>query len=169
MMAMAHLENAIDVMNLPDLRESDIQHVVFTIYTEEFGIDILDIKEVVKYVEPLPVPNSGKHIKGIINYRGEVIPVIDLRGLFGLMSAGVDENSAIVVVELQHKMFGLIVDRVTDVMSIPEALIRPYTEGGPDAKSLYVKALGDFGNRMVFLLDLAKILEYQQMDAQRAS
>ncbi|HEX2954744.1 MAG TPA: chemotaxis protein CheW [Bacillota bacterium] len=166
---MAHLENVIDVMNLTDLRDSDIQHVVFTIYTEEFGIDILDIKEVVKYVQPLPVPNAGKFVKGIINFRGEVIPVIDLRGLFGLMSMSVDENTAIVVVEIKHKIFGLIVDHVTDVMSIPEALIRPHAEFEPDGKGMYVKAVGDFGKRMVFLLDLVKILEFQQIDSQRAS
>lgn len=167
---MASPENVMDVMNLQDLRDSEIQHVVFSIYTEEFGIDILNIKEVIKYSPPLKVPNVGPCVKGVINFRGDVIPIMDLRGIFGLKAVNFDENTAIVVVGIKNKIFGLIVDRVNDVISIPEALIRPFQEFNSGAKSMYVKAIGEVSKRMVFLLDLSKIVEFQRMeDSKQAS
>lgn len=143
--------------------ESEIQHVVFSIYTEEYGIDICNILGVIRYAKPLKLPHTASYIDGVINFRGEVIVVLDLRTLFGLFGASHDENTAVLVVRHREKTFGLIVDRVLDVVTIPEEMIHPVTGLGAGGKNIYLKAMGEMEGKAIFLMDLTMLLEFQGM------
>lgn len=142
--------------------ESEIQHVVFSIYTEEYGIDICNVQGVIRYAKPLKLPHTPPCIDGIINFRGEVIIVLDLRSLFGLSASNHDENTAILVIRHRDKTFGVVVDRVLDVVTIPEAMIHPVMDHGAGGKNIYLKAMGEMDGHVIFLMDLQLLLELQE-------
>ena len=163
---MGDLQNVIDILSVNYIPlESELQHVVFSIYTEEYAVNVINVKEIFRYqsFKPIKVPHTSKCIKGIVNFRGEVIPIIELRSLFGLRASNYDEQTAIIVLANRDKVFGLIVDKVNDVVTIPEGLIRQVVSPGNGGKNIYLKAAGDFEGRPVYLLDLNMIIDFQNV------
>lgn len=159
-MKMSVWHSFMDMMHWDSRRlESEIQHVIFSIYTEEYGVDICNVLGVIRYVQPLKLPHTSQCIDGIINFRGEVIVVLDLRRLFGLSVARYDENTAILVVRHREKTFGIVVDAVLDVVTIPEAMIHPVVGLGAGGKNIYLKAMGEMDGHAIFLMDLSMLLE----------
>jgi purine-binding chemotaxis protein CheW len=115
------LNNVMDLVNLNAVNEEEVQQVVFWIEEEEFSVDITDIQEIIKYTAPVKVPKSPDYIIGIINFRGHVIPVIDLRIIFNFPKIEINNYPIIVVVEGEEKIFGLLVDKVTDIVTLTGA------------------------------------------------
>src|SRR5512140_873748 len=99
--------------------DSLLQLVSFSIGEEEFGVDILKVQEINRMVEVTRVPNAPEYVDGVINLRGKVIPIIDLRRRFGMERKGKDKNTRIIVVELSGKILGFVVDAVSEVLRIP--------------------------------------------------
>jgi purine-binding chemotaxis protein CheW len=97
--------------------------VTFTLVREEYGIEISSVQEIIRATDITPVPGAPLHVSGVINLRGKIIPVVDLRKRFGLPEAGVTEEQRIVVVELGEKRLGMLVDSVSQVIKIPSAVI----------------------------------------------
>jgi len=135
------------------------QFLTFVVEDEVYGVEISSIKEIISICEITKVPLTASHIKGIINLRGEIIPVIDIRARFMKPSIEYDDLTCIVVVEYDQYSLGLIVDRVNEVMHIDdENILLP-----PNAKlshhNQYIRNIGKSGDNVILLLDLDKLLE----------
>ncbi len=137
---------------------SEMQLVTFNLGKEEFAVPILQIQEINRLVDITRVPKSPEFVEGVINLRGKVIPIIDLRKRFGLPQAELGKYARIVVVNMEGRMVGLIVDSVSEVLRLSEGAIEPPPPivGGIDAE--YIRGLGKIEGRLLILLDLGKIL-----------
>lgn len=135
-----------------------LQLVSFTIGNEEFGVNILQVQEINRMVEVTSVPNTPEYVDGVINLRGKVIPIVDLRRRFGMERKEKDMNTRIIVVELTGKVFGFVVDAVSEVLRIPKSVteLPPPIIAGIDAE--YITAIGKLDNRLLILLDLERVL-----------
>ncbi len=146
--------------------EDILQLVSFNIGTEEFGVDILKVQEINRMVEITRVPRSPDFVEGIINLRGKVIPIIDLRKRFNLQITDHDKNTRIVVVDIEGQTMGMIVDSVSEVLRIPASTIEPTPDVVTSVDSDYIRGVAKLDNRLLIYLDLAKILtgeEYKML------
>ncbi len=144
--------------------EEILQLVSFTIGQEEFGLDIQCIQEINRIVEITRVPNSPEFVSGVINLRGKVIPVIDLRKRFGFPSKESDKNTRIIVVELADMVVGFVVDTVREVIRIPKNIIEPPPAIVAGIGSEYIYAVAKLENRLLILLDLERILHEKEKE-----
>lgn len=135
-----------------------LQLVSFKIGNEEFGIDILNVQEIIKTVQITKVPNSPEFVEGIINLRGKVIPVMDLRVRLNLERKAQDKDTRIIVVEINSKTVGFIVDEVNEVLRIPKSITEPPPEMVTSVNSEYITAVGKLEDRLITLIDLQKVL-----------
>ena len=135
-----------------------LQLVSFKIGDEEFGVDILKVQEINRMLEVTRVPNAPEFVDGVINLRGKVIPIIALRRRFGMARKEHDKNTRIVVVELDGKIVGFVVDAVSEVLRIPRSVteLPPPIVAGIEAE--YITAVGKLEDRLLILLDLEKVL-----------
>jgi purine-binding chemotaxis protein CheW len=139
-----------------------LQLVSFKIGTEEFGVDILKVQEINRMMEVTRVPNAPEYVDGVINLRGKVIPIIDLRRRFGLERKERDKDTRIVVVELKGKVVGFVVDAVSEVLRIPRSVTEPPPALVSDINAEYITAVGKLEDRLLILLDLEKVLSAEQ-------
>ena len=137
--------------------ENILQLVSFHVGDEEFAIDILGVQEILRMVELTPVPNAPYFVQGVINLRGKVIPIIDLRARFGLPAAEHTKETRIIVVELSNVVLGFIVDMVEEVLRLPESLIEMPPSTGRGGSGEFHKGIGRVGGRLLMLLDLGQI------------
>src|SRR3989339_327409 len=139
-----------------------LQLVSFFIGNEEFGVDILYVQEINRMSQVTKVPNSPDFVDGVINLRGRVIPVIDLRLRLGMPKKEPDKNTRIIVMEVIGKTVGFIVDSVNEVLRIPKNV----TEAPPDlavgVNSEFIKSVGKLEDRLLILIDLEKILSKEE-------
>lgn len=136
-----------------------LQLVSFKIGEEEFGVDILKVQEINRMIEVTRVPNAPEYVEGVVNLRGKVIPVVDLRKRLGMLSKEKDKNTRIIIVELSGKTVGFVVDAVREVLRIPKSVTEPppsLTSGAMNAE--YITAVGKLDDRLLTLLDLEKVL-----------
>ncbi len=154
-------EVAEDVQILDESQEGRgdlLQLVSFHVGDEEFAIDILGVQEIIRMVELTPVPNAPYFVEGVINLRGKVIPILDLRSRFGLSAADRTKDTRIIVVEIANTVLGFIVDSVEEVLRLPENLIETPPNTGRGGSSEFHKGIGRVNGRLLILLDLAQIL-----------
>lgn len=135
-----------------------LQLVSFNIGDEEFGVDILKVQEINRTLEVTRVPNAPEYVDGVINLRGKVIPVIDLRRRFGMPRKEHDKNTRIIVVELSGKVVGFVVDAVREVLRIPKSVTEPPPSIVTGVEADYITAVGKLEDRLLTLLDLDKVL-----------
>jgi purine-binding chemotaxis protein CheW len=135
-----------------------LQLVSFEIGDEEFGVDILKVQEINRMLEVTRVPNAPEYVDGVINLRGKVIPIIDLRRRFGMARKEHDKNTRIVVVELSGKVVGFVVDAVSEVLRIPRSVTEPPPSLVAGIEAEYITAVGKLEDRLLILLDLEKVL-----------
>ena len=148
--------------------EDLLQLVSFNIGQEEFGLGIQSIQEINRMVEITRVPNSPDFVSGVINLRGKVIPIINLRKRFGFPPKENDRNTRIIVVELDTMVVGFIVDSVSEVLRIPKNITEPPPSIVAGIGSEYIMAVAKLENRLLILLDLERVLkdkEKQQLEA----
>jgi purine-binding chemotaxis protein CheW len=144
-----------------------LQLVSFKIGEEEFGIDILKVQEINRMMNITKVPNAPSFVDGIVNLRGRVIPVINLRAKLKLPRKEFDRNSRIIVVELKGKVTGFIVDEVSEVLRIPYNITEKPPEMVGGINSDFITAIGKLEDRLLILLDLDKILSNDETDSLR--
>jgi len=135
-----------------------LQLVSFNIGEEEFGIDILKVQEIIRIMDITKVPNTPEFVEGVINLRGRVIPIIDLRIKLGMVRIEHDKSTRIIVVEISNKTVGFIVDAVSEVLRIPKNITEAPPEIVAGVNSDYITAVGKLEDRLLILLDLEKIL-----------
>jgi purine-binding chemotaxis protein CheW len=138
--------------------EELLQLVSFNIGEEEFGVDILKVQEINRMPEVTQVPNAPEYVDGVINLRGKVIPVIDLRRRFGIERREHDKNTRIVVVDLNGTVVGFVVDAVKEVLRIPRSVMEPPPSLTTDVNADYITGVGKLDDRLLILLDLERVL-----------
>ena len=140
------------------------KHIVgFRVGHETYGVPITSLHEIVRVPEITAVPDAPDYLEGVINLRGKIVSVVDLRKRFGQPSAGLDRRSRILVVEHRGRLAGMIVDSASEVLKIPESEIEAapamMREGGLDC----VTGLGKYKGRLIILLDISKVLGAREM------
>ncbi len=138
--------------------EELLQLVSFKIGNEEFGVDILKVQEINRMLEVTRVPNAPPYVEGVINLRGKVIPVVDLRQRLGMEPKARDKNTRIIVMELGGNVVGFVVDAVSEVLRIPKSVTEPPPSLGATATADYITAVGKLEDRLLTLLDLERVL-----------
>ena len=139
-------------------KDGETQLVVFRMESEEFACGINDVREVLKMIRVTPLPRSLDFVEGVINLRGEVIPVIDLRKRFGLTEAERTDESRIIIVEAEERMVGLTVDSVTEVIRIPNTQIHDAPNQVAGQQTNLIMGVGKIDQRMLIILNLDRIL-----------
>jgi purine-binding chemotaxis protein CheW len=145
-----------------------LQLVSFMIGGEEFGVDILQVQEINRMLDVTRVPNAPTYVDGVVNLRGRVIPIIDLRMRFGMDRKEHDKDTRIVVVELHNKVVGFVVDAVREVLRIPRNVTEPPPALTGSLRDDYITAVGKLEDRLLILLDLAKVISDREVQTVKA-
>jgi purine-binding chemotaxis protein CheW len=143
--------------------DKDLQVVGFRIGNETFGVLIGSVREIVRVPEITSVPSAPETVEGVINLRGKIIPVMDLRKRFGQTEVQPDKKNRILVVELDTKLVGLIVNAASEVLKIPPSEIEPPGNVFAEGESNYVTGVGKLKGRLIILLDVSKLLQRQEV------
>ncbi len=138
--------------------EKDRQLVGFRIGNETYGVQIGSVREIVRVPQITAVPNAPELVEGVINLRGKIVPVMDLRKRFGSSELQPDKKNRILVVELDNKLLGLIVSSASEVLKIPPSEIEPPGAVFAEGESSYVTGVGKLKGRLIILLDIARLL-----------
>ncbi|WP_243438573.1 chemotaxis protein CheW [Fundidesulfovibrio soli] len=139
-----------------------LQLVTFNISQEEFGVDILKVQEIIRIMEITKVPRAPEFVEGVINLRGKVIPIIDLRKRFGMASRGHDSQTRIIVIEINQMIVGFVVDSVSEVLRIPASTVEPPPSIMSGIESEYISGVGKLEDRLLILIDLDKLLSSEE-------
>ena len=140
------------------------QILVFNINNELYGIDILKVQEILNFIQPTPIPNCPDYLKGIINLRGTIILVIDLRARFHFDAPMDPENCVIVVVAIGNKKYGLVVDSVSDVLTINENDIQEDIDINSGIDNRYITGLVKANEQMIILVNIDKVFLKNELD-----
>jgi len=142
--------------------EKEGKYLTFSLAHEEYGLEILKVREIIGYMEITAVPQTPHHVKGVINLRGQVIPVIDLRAKFGMDTADVTEETCIIVVEISQgsRTFqtGIVVDHVQEVLDIAGEDIEDAPQFGSSVNTEFILGMGKIQETVKILLDIDKVL-----------
>ncbi len=141
-----------------------LQLVTFSIGEEEFGVDILSVQEIIRMMDITKVPRAPEFVEGVINLRGKVIPIIDLRRRFGLSTRDHDKHTRIIVIEINNMIVGFVVDSVSEVLRIPASTVEPPPPVVSGLESEYISGVGKLEDRLLILLDLNKLLSGEERD-----
>ncbi|MCM0754474.1 chemotaxis protein CheW [Desulfovibrio aminophilus] len=142
-----------------------IQLVTFSIGEEEFGVDILKVQEIIRTMEITKVPRAPEFVEGVINLRGKVIPIVDLRKRFGLETRDHDKHTRIIVIEINQMIVGFVVDSVSEVLRIPANTVEPPPPVVSGLESEYISGVGKLQDRLLILLDLNRLLSGEEKEA----
>ena len=145
------------------------QFVTCRIAQEEFALDVLSVQEINRMVEVTRVPKAPYFVEGVINLRGRIIPVLDLRRRFGLPASDRTDDSRIMVVLVRQRMVGLIVDEVVEVLRLPKTGIEPPPSVGGAAGAEFTQGVGRIDNRLLIVLDLNRLLLPNEQAAMEAA
>jgi len=143
------------------------KYLTFALAHEEYGLEILKVREIIGYIDVTAVPQTPHFIKGVINLRGQVIPVVDLRAKFGMETTGVTEQTCIIVVEITEGprtcSTGIVVDHVQEVLDIGAASIEETPQFGASVNTDFILGMGKVGESVKILLDIDKVLSNMDM------
>ena len=134
-----------------------LQLVTFKVDNEEFAVDILKVQEINKMITITRIPNAPPFVEGVINLRGKIIPIVDLRKRLGFGGKEYDKSTRIIVIELDGMVLGFIVDSVSEVLRISDATVEPPPSLVAGVESDYIEGVGKLDNRLLILLELKKI------------
>ena len=139
------------------LNEEVSQWVTFRLDDEKYGIDVMLVREVLRESEIAPVPGAPHYVLGIINLRGNVVPVIDTRRRFGLAPKAMDEDSRIIIVELAEQWVGMVVDAVAEVMDVPISQVERTPDVGNDQSSRFIQGVSRQEEELLILVELDQL------------
>jgi purine-binding chemotaxis protein CheW len=144
--------------------EEAAQYLTVNLGNEEYGVDILAVREIRGWTPVTRIPQAPSYVLGVLNLRGAIVPVLDLRLRFGLTREAYTATTVCVIVMVAGRQFGVVVDAVSDVVEVTPSGIRPVPDMGTTVDTEYLKGLTSVGERMVLLLDVDRLLQPQ--DAQ---
>lgn len=157
-----------------ELAQSDedvSKFLTFVLDKEEYGVGILTVREIIGFMEITPVPQTPDFVKGVINLRGQVIPVINLRQKFGLDEGEITDETCVIVVEAEVQgedekvQMGVIVDAVEEVLDIPHSSIGNAPDFGAEINTDYIQGMGKMEERVIILLDIDRVLNEEELVA----
>ncbi|MBL8516920.1 MAG: chemotaxis protein CheW [Betaproteobacteria bacterium] len=137
--------------------------LTFTIGEEEYCIDILKVQEIRGYDSVTRIANTPEFIKGVLNLRGNIVPIIDLRLKLGLGTPTYNETTVVIILNIGDKVIGAVVDGVSDVITLDAAVIRPAPEFGSALDTKYILGLAPHEDRMLILVDIEKLISGREM------
>lgn len=141
-----------------------LQWVTFRLQEETYGINVMQVQEVLRYTEIAPVPGSPDYVLGIINLRGNVVTVIDTRARFGLPPAEVSDNTRIVIIEAEKQVIGILVDSVAEVVYLKQSEIENAPNVGTDESARFIQGVANREGELLILVDLNKMLNDEEWD-----
>jgi purine-binding chemotaxis protein CheW len=140
------------------------QYLTVNLADEEYGVDILAVREIRGWTPVTRIPQAPSYVLGVLNLRGAIVPVLDLRLRFGLSREEYSGTTVTVIITVAGRLFGIVVDAVSDVLDVEQNNVRPVPDMGTAVDTEYLKGLTSIGERMVLLLDADRLLQPQ--DAQ---
>ena len=145
-----------------EARGKDGKYLTFALGQEEFGLEILKVREIIGYIDVTAIPQTPDYVQGVINLRGQVIPVVDLRAKFGMDTTERTEETCIIVVEIaqndRNVSTGIVVDHVSEVLDIAENDIEDAPQFGSSVDTDFILGMGKIGETVKILLDIDKVL-----------
>jgi purine-binding chemotaxis protein CheW len=139
------------------------EFLTFTLGSEEYGIDILKVQEIRGYDAVTTIANTPDFIKGVINLRGTIVPIVDLRIKFHLGTVEYNQFTVVIILNLGLRVVGIVVDSVSDVLALTPEQIRPAPELSAGLDTRYLTGLGTVGERMLILVDIEKLMGSNEM------
>ncbi|MCV6612549.1 MAG: chemotaxis protein CheW [Amphritea sp.] len=143
------------------------QYLTFILQDEEYGVDILRVQEIKGWSKTTPIPNTAEYIKGVMNLRGSIIPIIDLRERFGLEPLEYGPMTVVIVIsvifEEKERLMGIVVDSVSDVYNIPPEELKPAPNLGGRLRSEYIKGLASVNEKLMILIDVDALLNSEEL------
>ncbi|QFU05500.1 Chemotaxis protein CheW [Pseudoalteromonas sp. THAF3] len=154
------------IVSAKDVDSSDevLQWVTFRLEEETYGINVMQVQEVLRYTEIAPVPGAPSYVLGIINLRGNVVTVIDTRSRFGLVDAEVTDNSRIVIIEAEKQVIGILVDSVAEVVYLRSSEIDSAPNIGTEESAKFIQGVSNRDGELLILVDLNKLLSDEEWD-----
>ena len=141
-----------------------LQWVTFQLEEETYGINVMQVREVLRYTEIAPVPGAPDYVLGIINLRGNVVTVIDTRSRFGLVEGEITDNTRIIVIESEHQVIGILVDSVAEVVYLRSSEIDTTPSVGTDESAKFIQGVSNRDGKLLILVDLNKLLTDEEWD-----
>lgn len=154
---------AVEKVDGPTLAGAAREYLTFRLGQEEYGIDILKVQEIRGYEPPTRVANAPEFIKGVVNLRGTIVPIIDMRLKFRCAKAEYNTFTVVIILNLRSRIVGIVVDSVSDVMELPQDSYRSAPDVDSVIDSAAVLGLGSVGDRMLILLDIEKLMSANDM------
>jgi purine-binding chemotaxis protein CheW len=139
------------------------EFLAFKLGAEEYGIDILRVQEIRSYEEPTRIANAPAFIKGVVNLRGVIVPIVDMRLKFNLEQANYDSFTVVIVLNIGSRVVGMVVDAVSDVITLTPEQLRPVPEFNSAIASEHLLAIGAVESRMLILVDIEKLMSSSDM------
>jgi purine-binding chemotaxis protein CheW len=144
---------------------ADQEFLTFRLGTEEYGIEILKVKEIRSKDVITAIATAPAFIKGVINLRGTIVPIVDLRIKFQLASAQYNEFTVVIILQLASQVMGIVVDSVSDVLALKGDQIKPAPEFGTAVATQYICGIGSIEERMLILMDIEKLLSMSELQS----
>jgi purine-binding chemotaxis protein CheW len=144
-------------------QESNNEFLSFKLGNEEYGIDILRVQEIRGYEAVTRIANAPEFIKGVINLRGIIIPIIDMRIKFNLGKPVYDQFTVVIILNINDRVMGIVVDSVSDVVTLTQEQIKPAPDMGTSFSSNYLMGLATIEDRMIILADISKLMTSKEM------
>jgi purine-binding chemotaxis protein CheW len=139
------------------------EFLAFKLGDEEYGIDILRVQEIRSYEQPTRIANAPAFIKGVVNLRGVIVPIVDMRLKFNLDSANYDSFTVVIVLNISNRVVGMVVDAVSDVITLTPEQMRPVPEFSSNIDAEHLLAIGAIDQRMLILVDIEKLMSGADM------
>jgi purine-binding chemotaxis protein CheW len=140
-----------------------LEFLSFTLGQEEYGIDIQKVQELRGYDAVTRIANAPEHIKGVVNLRGIIVPIIDMRIKFNLGTPVYDQFTVVIILNIAHRVMGMVVDSVSDVITLKAEQIKPAPTMGSALDTEYLMGLGTIEERMLILIDLDRLMSSDEM------
>jgi len=149
-----------------DQESSEESHelLTFTLGAEEYGIDILKVQEIRGYEAVTSIANAPEFIKGVINLRGIIVPILDMRIKFNLGNVDYVDTTVVIILNVANRVVGMVVDGVSDVITLKAGEVKPAPEFGSSLDTKYFQGLGTVDSRMIILVDIEKLMSSRDME-----
>lgn len=162
-LAVANKSAAIEAGEVEEICLPTKEFLTFRLGGEEYGVEVLKVQEIRRYDAVTKIPNAPHFIKGVANLRGDIVPIVDMRIKFNLGDITYDQFTVVIILNLDGRMTGIVVDGVPDVIGLSEKQMRPMPKCGTVIGPEYIKGLGSIEERMLILVDIEKLMNRPDM------
>jgi len=143
--------------------DAGLEYLAFTLGSEEYGIDILKVQEIRGYESVTRIASAPEHVKGVVNLRGTIVPIVDMRIKFNLGTPTYNQFTVVIILNIQDRVVGMVVDSVSDVISLTAEQIKPAPDMGGALNTDYLIGLGTVDERMIILVDIDRLMSSPEM------